>query len=221
MWLPKGGRRQNGSSAEATGRTFLSWTLRWAYPAIQLVGPETTKEELLELYLEVYKLHRLPGSPPGELAILEEVLSSLPDHQRCEEEKAPAATAWPCPEGSHSSRSSAPHREKKDNSLERSLATVHKAHQKLLAAVATLEEEIKRLSWEEEVPPSLVWRSTCPQPLLWPQNRTWWAGVQWQRIWLGGATRTETNGSLLPERVAGDFWRWRWGDASRARGLGV
>ena len=28
-------------------------------PAVQLVGPEITKEELLELYLEVYKLHRL------------------------------------------------------------------------------------------------------------------------------------------------------------------
>ena len=67
-----------------------------------------TKEELLELYLEVYKLHRLPGSPPGELAILKEVVSSLPDHQRCEEEKAPAAMALPHPEGSHSSRSSAP-----------------------------------------------------------------------------------------------------------------
>ena len=64
-------------------------------PAIQLVGPEMTKEELLELYLEVYKLHRLPGSPPGELAILEEVLSSPPDHQEPEEEKASAAMAWP------------------------------------------------------------------------------------------------------------------------------
>ena len=32
-------------------------------PAVQLVGPETSKEEPLELYLEVYKLHRLPGSP--------------------------------------------------------------------------------------------------------------------------------------------------------------
>ena len=31
-------------------------------PTIQLVGLETTKEELLEIYLEVYKLHRLPGS---------------------------------------------------------------------------------------------------------------------------------------------------------------
>ena len=50
-------------------------------PAVQLVGPETSKEELQELYLEVYKLQRLPGSPPGEPALLEEVLSSLKDHQ--------------------------------------------------------------------------------------------------------------------------------------------
>ena len=87
-------------------------------PAVQLVGPETTKEELLEIYLEVYKLHRLPGSPPGEPAILKEVLSSLPDHQGCEEEKAPVATAQPHPEGSHSSRSSTPHRRRNDNSVE-------------------------------------------------------------------------------------------------------
>ena len=99
-------------------------------PAIQLVGLETSKEELLELYLEVYKLHRLPGSPPGEPAILEEVLSSLPGHQRCEEEEAPAAMARPHPEGPHSSRSSIPPKGRKDNSVERTLATVHEAHQK-------------------------------------------------------------------------------------------
>ena len=108
-------------------------------PSVQLVGPETTKEELLELYLEVYKLHRLPGCPPGELAILEEMLSSLPDHQRHEEEKAPAAMARPQPEGPHSSRSSASHKGREDNSVERSLAMVHEAHQKALATVATLE----------------------------------------------------------------------------------
>ena len=115
-------------------------------PAVQLVGPETAKEELLELYLEVYKLHRLPGSPPGEPAILEKVLSSLPDHQRCEEEKAPAAMGHPHPEGSHASRSGTPQRGRKDDLVERSLAMVCKAHQKALAAVATLEEEIERLS---------------------------------------------------------------------------
>ena len=32
--------------------------------AIQLVQPETSQEELLDIYLEVYKLCRLPGSPP-------------------------------------------------------------------------------------------------------------------------------------------------------------
>ena len=44
-------------------------------PAIHLVGPDTTKEELMEIFLEVYKLHRLPGSPPGELVIWEEIIA--------------------------------------------------------------------------------------------------------------------------------------------------
>ena len=118
-------------------------------PTVQLVGLETTKEELLDLYLEVYKLHRLPGSPLGEPAILKEVLSSLQEHQRCEEEEAPAAMAWPHAEGSHSSRSHAFHRGGKDDSIERSLATVCEAHQKALAAVATLEGEIERLSYTQ------------------------------------------------------------------------
>ena len=48
-------------------------------PAVELVGPETSREELLELYLEVYKLHQLPGLPPGELAVAEEVLATIPD----------------------------------------------------------------------------------------------------------------------------------------------
>ena len=115
-------------------------------PAIQLVGPETSKEELQELYLEVYKLHRLLGSPPGEPAILQEVLSSLPNHQGHEEEKGPAAMARPHPEVPHSSRSGVPHKGKKDNSVERSLVTVCKAHQKVLAMASTLEEEIERLN---------------------------------------------------------------------------
>ena len=117
----------------AEGQKEAEWIVCWGsqqnmpqlnpevgVPAVQLVGPETTKEELLELYLEIYKLYRLPGSPPGEPAILKEVLSSLPDHQRCEEEKAPEAMAQPQPEGSHSSRSGAPHRGRKDDSVEKS-----------------------------------------------------------------------------------------------------
>ena len=48
-------------------------------PTIELVGPETSREELIEIYQEVYRLHRLPGSPLGELAIAEEVLAAILD----------------------------------------------------------------------------------------------------------------------------------------------
>ena len=59
-------------------------------PTIELVGPETSRDELLGIYLEVYKLHRLPGSPPGELAIVQEVLAAVPD---CHQGGAGAAEA--------------------------------------------------------------------------------------------------------------------------------
>ena len=49
-------------------------------PIVQLMGPQTTKEELLDLYLEVYKLHRQPGSPPRKLAILDKIMATVLDH---------------------------------------------------------------------------------------------------------------------------------------------
>ena len=49
-------------------------------PAIQLVGPQTTKEELLDIYLKVYKLHRQPGSSPREPAILDKIMATVPDY---------------------------------------------------------------------------------------------------------------------------------------------
>ena len=69
-------------------------------PAIQLVHPETGREELLDLYLEVYKLHRLPSSPPREPAILKEVSSALPCHS-LEEEGTPDAQRQPNLEDFH------------------------------------------------------------------------------------------------------------------------
>ena len=111
-------------------------------PAVQLVGPETTKEELIEIYLEVYRLHRLPGSLPREPAILEEIMALVPDHPRSEEDQTCEAAVQPRRGGSHSSRS----RRKNNDSVERSLAMVWEAHQKALAAVSTLEKEIKRLN---------------------------------------------------------------------------
>ena len=76
-------------------------------PTIQLVHLETGREELLDLYLEVYKLHRLPSSPPGELAILKEVSSALPGHS-LEEEGTPDAQRQPNPKGFHPPQSRPP-----------------------------------------------------------------------------------------------------------------
>ena len=115
-------------------------------PTIQLVGPEMTREELLDIYLEVYKLHKLPGSPPGEPAVLEEIMASVPGHLWSKGGMTCEATMQPLSRGSHSSRSRAPHWERRDNLIGKRLTTVCRAHQKALVAVATLEEEINWLS---------------------------------------------------------------------------
>ena len=44
---------------------------------ILLVSPHTSKEELQFLYLEVYKQQKLPGLPPGEPELMEEVCLPL------------------------------------------------------------------------------------------------------------------------------------------------
>ena len=64
-------------------------------PAVQLVHLETDREQLLKLYLEVYKLHRLPGSPPGEPAILEEIFSPSLSSTRGEGHSQCPKTAQP------------------------------------------------------------------------------------------------------------------------------
>ena len=69
-------------------------------PAVQLVHPGIDREELLGLYLEVYKLHRLPSPPPGELAILKEVSSALLCHS-LEEKGTIAVQEQSTPEDFH------------------------------------------------------------------------------------------------------------------------
>ena len=111
-------------------------------PAVELVGMETSREELLEIYFEVYKLHRSPGSPPEEPAIAEEVLAAVPDHLQ-ERGEAPEAQAQPTPGDSHPSNRR-PHQEW-ENLIDRSLARMCKAHQQALSTTMALEEEIERL----------------------------------------------------------------------------
>ena len=181
-------------------------------PAIQLVGPEISKEEILELYLEVYKLHRLPGSPPGEPALLEEVLSSLPDHQGHEGEKAPAAMVRPHPEDPHSSRSGIPQKEKRDQLVERSLATVHEAHQKVLAMAATLKREIERLS--------CTW--SCSEMRAISRSRDHWGQSREEQkrrccqVWFKDPKnwrQDPVRGELLPKALiwrSCQNWSWWW-----------
>ena len=45
--------------------------------AVQLVGPQTRREEFKYLYYEVYKLQRLPGPPPGEPHWMEELTAEV------------------------------------------------------------------------------------------------------------------------------------------------
>ena len=79
-------------------------------PTVQLVGPQMTKEELMEIYLKVYKLHRLPSSPPGEPAVWEEIMAKVPDNSHGKEDQMLEAAIQSQPESSHSSRSRTPTR---------------------------------------------------------------------------------------------------------------
>ena len=106
-----------------------------ALSAIQLVSPHTSKEELQSLYLEVYKQQKLPGLPPGEPELMEEVVSSFNDCQGWRQRRTPEAVAWHWFMDIWPPRSHTP--------VERSLTNVRKAHQKALAMAAALEEEIE------------------------------------------------------------------------------
>ena len=114
--------------------------------AIQLVSPHTSKEELWSLYLEVYKQQRLPGLPPGEPELLEEIVSSFNDsHQGWKQRRALETTAWyQIDKCIWTPKNCPPERERKESSVtKRNLANVRNTHQKALATVAALEEEIE------------------------------------------------------------------------------
>ena len=78
---------------------------------VQLVGPQTSREEFKSLYYEVYKLWRLLGSPPGEPGCVAEVLSSLEDCQRWKGGKTPQISGEPNPTNVQPLRSRTPNGE--------------------------------------------------------------------------------------------------------------
>ena len=113
---------------------------------VQLVGPQTSRQEFESLYYEVYKHWRLLRSPPREPELVEEVVVSLEDCQGLERGKMPQMTGELNPAEGWLPRSKTPRRGRRDASVDRSLAKVREAHQNALAMGATLEEEIEQLN---------------------------------------------------------------------------
>ena len=207
-------------------------------PTVELVGLETSRDKLLEIYLEVYKPHQLPGCPPGELAIVEEVLAAVPDWLQRREE---ALEAWAQPShgDSHPTMSRRPHWEW-ESSVDRSLARMCKAHWKVLSTMTTLEEEIERLSRMRACSWSRVrsrsqdcWRSKergrkreCHQ-VSWPADPEIPSGAEGSKgrdadlgelqelaptvasfLWGSLETSDDEGGEILPEPAVLDLAEW-------------
>ena len=118
--------------------------------AIQLVGYQSTREEIWDLYHLVHKLRRLPGSlscrPEQVCELMRDVVSSLKNHLWQRGGKQPRGCKESEPVDTHPSWDRAPQRMRQDNSAERELAEVREAHQWVLATAAALEERVERLS---------------------------------------------------------------------------
>ena len=84
--------------------------------------------------------------PQGEPEFVAEVVSSLEDHLGLKGRKLPQMTEEPEPINAQPPRSQTPRRGRRDASTERSLTEMREAHQRALATVGTLEEEIEWLS---------------------------------------------------------------------------
>ena len=119
--------------------------------AIQLVGHQSTREEIWDLYHQVYKLRRLLGSlscrPEQVCKLMRDVVSSLKNHLWWRGGKQPRGCKEPEPADTSPSQGRAPWRIRQDILAKRELAEAREAHWQVLAAAATLEERIERLSW--------------------------------------------------------------------------
>ena len=116
---------------------------RAVLPAIQLVHPGIGRKELLDLYLEVYKLYQMPGSPLGEPVVLQEISSAILDSVP-EEEVSPGTREPSHHEVLHLPEDRYPCQDR-ESLLDWSLARVQEAHRQALSTAVTLEAEIERL----------------------------------------------------------------------------
>ena len=120
--------------------------------AVQSVGYQSTREDIWDLYHQVYKLRRLPGSPPCRpeqvCNLMRDVMSSLKNHlqQRGGKQLKVHGHEKVEPADTCSSQDRAPQSMRWDTSAERELVEAREAHWQALTTTAALEERIKRLS---------------------------------------------------------------------------
>ena len=117
---------------------------------IQVVGYQTTREEIRDLYHQVYKLRRLPESllcgPEQVHELTRDVMSSLKSHLRQRGDKQPRGCEEPEPTDTHLPQDKTSQRMRWGTLAKRELAEAREAHQWALAATTALEERIERLS---------------------------------------------------------------------------
>ena len=58
-------------------QSYPGWDTKAEVPAIQLVGFKTTRDEIWELYNDVYQLRRSPGPPPYSPECTEELVQEI------------------------------------------------------------------------------------------------------------------------------------------------
>ena len=118
--------------------------------AIQLVGHQTTKEEIWDLYHQVYKLRRLQGSLPWRpeqlCKLTRDVVSSLKNHLQQRGGGQPRGCEELQPTDTHLPPDRASQRVRWGTSAKRELPEARDTHQWALAATTALEERIEWLS---------------------------------------------------------------------------
>ena len=123
----------------------------------------------------------MPGLPPGELAILQEISSAILVSM-LEEEESPGTQKPSCHEDLHSLEDRYPYQERV-SSLDWSLARVREAHQQALSTVATLEAEIERLHRLRVHPTERRHRSRTQQE---PERKKRWCQVSFTTLLTSG-----------------------------------
>ena len=115
------------------------------------MGHQSTREEIWDLYHQVYKLRRLLRSllcgPEQVYKIMRDVVSSLKNCLWQRRGKQPRGCKDPEPADTPPSQGRAPQRMRQDILAKRELAEAREAHWWMLAAATALEERIERLSW--------------------------------------------------------------------------